>query len=80
MAAGGEIEFIAVQRANDVALLAEPQAGAFLVRRDHFLDLVENLALTDRPTGMRAQVLVGEHLAAGAKDADLELLDRKSVV
>src|SRR4029077_7013985 len=75
MAAGGEIEFIAVPRANDMALLAELQAGAFLVRRDHFLDLVENLALTHRPAGMRAHVLVGEHFAAGAKDADLELVE-----
>src|ERR1700720_3677021 len=80
MAAGGEIEFIAMPRANNVTLLAEPQAGTFLVRRDHFLDVVEDLALTDRPAGVRANVLIGKHLTASAKDADLELVDSEDSV
>src|SRR6516165_2096290 len=77
MAAGGQIEFIAMPWANDMALLAKPQAGAFLVRRDHFFDLVENLALTDWTAGVGANVFVSQNFAAGAKDADLELVDCK---
>ena len=43
MASGREIEFITVPRADDVALLAEPQARALLVGRDDFLDLMKIL-------------------------------------
>jgi hypothetical protein len=75
MAAGRKIEFIAVPRADDVALFAEAQAGAFLFRCYYFLDLVENLALADRAAGMRTDILIGEHVAAGAKDPDLDVVE-----
>src|SRR5579863_4555371 len=75
MAAGGEIVFVTMPRADDVARFAEAQPGAFLVGGDDFLDLVEDLALADRAAGMRAGILVGQHLAAGAEDADFEFVD-----
>src|SRR6516164_414975 len=59
MAAGGEIVFVAVPRADDVALLAEAQSRALLVGRQHFFDLVENFSLADRAAGMGTGVLVG---------------------
>jgi hypothetical protein len=80
MTAGREIEFIAVPRADDVALLAEAQAGAFLIGRDDFLDLIENLALADRATSMRSDVLIGQHFAAGAEDADFEVFKGKDSI
>ena len=80
MAAGREIVLVAVPRADDVARLAEAQAGALLVGGDDFLDLVEDLALANRAAGMRAHVLVGEHLAAVAEDADFELIHRENPI
>src|SRR5262249_5816946 len=75
MAAGGQIEFVTMPRANDVALLAKAQPGAFVVGRDHFLDLVETLALTHRAAGVGTDVFIGKHFRAGAKDADFEFID-----
>src|SRR5262249_41420386 len=80
MAAGGEIELVTVPRADDVPLLAEAQAGALLVRGDEFLDLMEDLALAHRTAGVRADVLIGQHLAAGAEDADFKLLHGEDLV
>src|SRR5579862_1979270 len=80
MATGGEVELVAVPWANDVALLAEAQPRALLVGGDDFLDLMKDLALTDRAAGMRADVFVGQHFAAGAEDAHFELLDRKDPI
>src|SRR5262249_24458807 len=74
MAAGGEIEFIAVPWADDLALFAKAQPGAFLIRGDHLLDLVKNLALADRTSGMRTDILIGKHFAAGAKNPDFDLV------
>src|ERR1051326_2302169 len=80
MTAGGEIEFVAVPWADDVARFAEAQAGALLVGCDHFLDLVKDLALADRAAGMRADVLVGQDLAAGAEEADFESFAREYAI
>src|ERR1700688_4242113 len=80
MTAGGEIEFVAVPRADDVALFAEAQPRALLVGREHFLDLIEDLALANRPAGMRTDVLVGQHFAAGAEDADFKLFHRENPI
>src|SRR5580693_4155859 len=77
MAAGCEIVLVAVPRADDVARFAEAQTDALLVGGDHFLDLVENLALANRTAGMRTHVLVREQLAAVAEDADFELIHRE---
>jgi hypothetical protein len=75
MAAGRKIEFIAVPWADDVALFAKAQPGTFLFRRDHFLDLVENLALADRAAGMRTDIFIGEHFVAGAKNPNLDVIE-----
>src|SRR5271169_3987266 len=72
MAAGRQIEFVAVPRADDVALLAEAQPRALLVGRDDFLDLMENLALANRAAGMRANIFISQDLAAGTENADFE--------
>src|SRR3984957_12818136 len=80
VAAGGEVEFVAVPRADDVALLAKAQPRALLVGRDDFLDLMEDLALANRAAGVRADVFVGQHLAAGAEDADFELFHGKDPI
>ncbi len=80
MAAGGEIEFIAVPGTDDVALLAEAESRALLVGGDDFLDLVKDLALTHRTAGMRADVLVGQHLAAGAENADFEVFQGENPI
>src|SRR5208282_1761502 len=80
MAAGREVEFVAVPRADDVPLLAEAQPGALVVGSDHFLDLIENLALANRAAGMWADVLVGQHFAAGAEDADFDLFKRENPI
>src|SRR5271154_5890067 len=77
MAAGREIEFVAVPRADDVALLAEAQPGALLVGGDDFLDLMENLALADRAAGMRTDILISQHFAAGPENADFDIVQRK---
>ena len=44
------------------------------------LDLMEDLALADRAAGMRTDVLVGQHLAAGAENADLDLVQDENPV
>src|SRR5580704_8733742 len=80
VAAGGEVEFVAVPGADDVALFAEAQPRALLVRRDDFLDLMEDLALAHRAARMGTDVFVGQHLAAGAEDADFELFHGKDAV
>jgi hypothetical protein len=80
MASGGEVEVIAMPWAHDVALFAEAQPGAFLIRRDYFLDLVKNLALADGTACMRTDILVGEHFAAGAKNPDFDLIEGENAV
>src|SRR5579862_2751452 len=74
MATGREIVLVAVPRAHDVARFAEAQTGALLVGGDDFLDLVEDLALAHWTAGMGTYVLVSEHFAAVAEDADFELV------
>src|SRR5271154_3331528 len=80
MASGRQVEFVAVPRAYDVALFAEAEPRALLVRRDYFLDLIENLALADRAASVRTDILIGQHLAAGAENADFERFKRENPV
>src|SRR5271168_3077290 len=80
MASGRQVEFVAVPRAYDVALFAEAEPRALLVWRDYFLDLIENLALADRATGMRTDILIGQHLAADAENADFERFEREDPI
>src|SRR5579862_3768899 len=58
VAAGLEIELVAMPRANDVAPAGEARAEALHLGRQQLLDAVEDLALADRAAGMRARVLV----------------------
>src|SRR5262249_30329725 len=72
MAAGLDVEFPAVPRADDVVLLGGTQPAAGLVRRKLFLDARDHLALTDRTAVMGARILVGDEAVALPKNSDLE--------
>src|SRR5271167_1716095 len=78
MASGRQVEFVAVPRAYDVALFAVAEPRPLFVWRDYFLDLIENLALADRAAGMRTDILIGQHLAADAENADFERFEREN--
>ena len=78
VAAGLDVEFPAVPRADDVALLGETQAAAGLVRRKLLLDARDHLALTDRTAVVRAMILVGDEAVALAKNSELESVDRNT--
>src|SRR5262249_2687444 len=80
MASGGDVELVAVPRTDDVARLGKAQTRAFLVRRQHLLDLIENLALTYRPAGVRTHVLVGNDLVAGPEYADFDFFEREYTI
>jgi hypothetical protein len=60
--------------------LRRSEARALLVWRDYFLDLIENLALADRAAGMRTDILIGQHLAADAENADFERFERENPI
>src|SRR5262245_300330 len=80
VAAGFDVEFPAVPGADDVLALGEAQPPAGLIRRKLFLDARDHLALADRTTVMRAEVLVGDQPVAFAENAELERVDAQHAV
>src|SRR5262245_17653227 len=80
VAAGLDVEFPAMPRADDVTFFGETQPAAPLIRRELFLDPRDHLALTDRPAVVRAIVLVGDKAVAFAKDSELEAVDPQHAV
>src|SRR5580704_4241046 len=76
MAAGTDIEFIAVPRADDVGLsFREHEAAAFAVRGNILLDARQDFSLTYRATHVRADISVSVELAFHMKDANLNAMD-----
>src|SRR5262249_44269439 len=80
VAAGLDVEFPAMPRADDVTFFGETQPAAPLIRRELFLDPRDHLALTDRAAVVRAIVLVGDKAVAFAKDSELEAVDPQHAV
>src|SRR5262245_21045235 len=76
MLAGADVELVGVPRAHRVELrLRESEALAGAVGGDHLVDLGDDPALAHRPAHVRAQVLVGEEVAAELVHSDLDAVD-----
>ena len=74
--AGGDIELVAVPGAGDVGLvLGERQAEAGLVGGDQLLHAGDDLALADRSSHVRADILEGGELALAAEHPDRDAFD-----
>jgi len=80
VAAGLNVEFPAVPRTDDVALLGETKSAGGLIRRELFLDARDHLALADRPAVVGAMILVCHEAVALAKNAELEAIDPQHAV
>src|SRR5262249_57455139 len=61
VAAGLDVEFPAMPRADDVTFFGETQPAAPLIRRELFLDPRDHLALTDHAALLRPILLLSHH-------------------
>lgn len=76
MAAGTDIELVAVPRANNIGLgLRENKTTALAVLGYVLLDTRQNLSLADRSTHVRANISVGAELPFDMEDADFGSID-----
>src|ERR1700674_4812066 len=76
MLAGADVEFISVPRTGDVRLgLGEREAQARLVVCDQLLHTRDDLALADRSSHVRADILEGGEFAVATEHAHFGALD-----
>src|ERR1700680_3080902 len=76
MAAGPDIEFVAVPRADDVGLrLREHEAAALAIGGDVLLDPRQGFALAYRAAHVGADVPIGGELPLDVKHADFDAID-----